>query len=339
MPLSRMIRLGLGLALAALVTLAPAAAHQAIVEKGSIRLGGTPLQLISALDSLWVITCDRDCSGEARASAGRIVRIDPRRGRVIASVPLSRPGALAVGPSGVYATDFWRGTLRRLDPETLRTRANLRLVLPFEVAPGDNAFLPFDVAIGKDAVWVSTARGALARVDLHASRVLRMVRLPGKTTGAIAVDERGVWIAEDLLGVYRVDLKTNRVVARIRIGQPTQRLAVDLPLGRAGSVLAVGSWARNDVLTGARGFARIDLRRNQAQTVMPLPSGPLAVALGEGSLWAARVGGSQVEQVDARTGKIVGRFRAAGDVVALAVGQGRIWTAARDGTVSEVSRG
>ena len=123
----------------------------------------------------------------------------------------------------------------------------------------------------------------------------------------------------------------------IRLGQPTRRFAVDLPLGGAGSVLAVGSWTRNDVQTGERGFARIDPRRSQAQAVMPLPSGPLAVALGEGSLWVARVGGSQVEQVDARTGKIVGRFRA-GDVVALVVGQGRIWTAARDGTVREISR-
>lgn len=51
MPVSSMIRLGLGLVLAALVMLAPAAADRAIVEKGFIRLGGTPLQLISALDS------------------------------------------------------------------------------------------------------------------------------------------------------------------------------------------------------------------------------------------------------------------------------------------------
>lgn len=266
------------------------------------------------------------------------MRIDPRRGRVIASVPLSRPGPVAVGPSGVYATDSWRGTLRRLDPEALRTSANLRLVLPFQVAPGDKAFLPFDVAIGKDAVWVSTRRGALARVDLHASRVLRVVRLPGATTGAIAVDKWGVWVAENALGVYRVDPKTNRVVARIRIGQPTKRLAVDLPLAGANGVVAVGSWSKNGVLTGERGFARIDPRRSQAQAVVRLPPGALAVAIGQGTLWVARVGGAQIAKVDSRTGKIVGRFRTR-DVVALAVWKGRVWAAARDGTVREISGG
>lgn len=331
-----MKRGALCLVLAAVAGLAPASAPHAQPEQSSIGLDGTPLALVGTRDSLWVLTCDRRCSGEARRSVGRIIRIDPREGRVLASVPIGRPHALAVGSRGVYAADFWRDTVLRLDPRTLRTTGRLRLVLPFEVAPGEDAFLPFDIAVGQNGVWVSTARGALARVDLRVSRVLGMVRLPGKATGEIAVGAGAVWVAESLLGVYRVDPATNRVVARIRIGQLTERFAVDRPVVGGGRVLALGSWTRNDVLTGRRGLARIDPRRNRLEAVTSLPSGPLAVAFGKGSLWVARVGGSWVERIDPATGKVIGRFRSDG-AVAIAVAGGHVWTATRDGTIRRIA--
>lgn len=331
----RMSRFALGLALAALVVLTPASARQTAPDGRSIRLGGTPLELVGTRDSLWVLTCERRCSGEARRSVGRIVRIDAREGRVVASVAISRPHALAVGASGVYALDFWRDTVRRLDPVTLRTTAMLTLVLPFEIAPGDDAFLPFDVAVGENAVWVATARGALARLDLRLSRVLAMVSLPGKATGEIAVGGGGVWVAESLLGVYRIDPMTNRVVARIRIGPPAGRFAVDKPVLAVARVFAVGSWTRGDVLTGERGLARIDPQRNRVESTTPLPSGPLAIASGQGSLWVARAGGSLVERIDAATGKITGRFRAAAGV-ALAIAGDHVWTATEDGTIRQI---
>jgi streptogramin lyase len=306
----------LRLVLAALVVLSPAAARPEAAEELSIRLAGQPLELVGTPDALWVLTCVRRCSGEARRSTGRIVRIDPRDGRVLASVPLSRPHAIAVGSSGVYALDFWRDTVHRLDPQTLRTTASLRLVLPYEIAPGDDAFLPFDIAVGRNAVWVSTARGALARVDLGVSRVAAMLRLPVKG-GEIAVGDGAVWLAQGLRGVYRVDPRTNRVSARIRIGPATGRLAVDRPLMGGGNVLA------------------IDPNRNRPEAVTPLASGPLAVAFGKGSLWSARVGGSSVERIEAGTGKVIGRF-STDDVSALAVAGGHVWTATR-GTIRRLA--
>lgn len=326
----------LRLVLAALVVLTPAAARPAAAQELSIRLAGQPLELVGTPDSLWVLTCERRCSGEARRSVGRIVRIDPRDGRVLASVPLSRPHAITVGSSGVYSLDFWRDTVHRLDPQTLRTTASLRLTLPFEVVPGDDAFLPFDLAVGRNALWVSTARGALARINLRVDRLLAMVRLPGKTTGEIAVSPDAVWAAESLLGVYRVDPTANRVSARIRIGPRAGRFAVDRPIVGGGKVFAVGSWTRGDVLTGKRGLAQIDPGRNRLETVTRLPPGPLAVAFGKGALWSAVVGGSSVERIEAGTGKVVSRFRT-DDVSALAVAGGHVWTATRDGTIRRLA--
>lgn len=324
------------LALAALVVLAPASARPAAPDKGSIQVGGTPLELVGTRDSLWMLTCDQRCSGEARRSVGRIVRIDARTARVVASVPLRRPHALAVGVSGIYALDFWGDTVRRLDPETLRVTARLRLVLPFELVPGDNAFVPFDVAVGKNAVWVSTARGVLARVDRGVRRVQAMVRLPGKATGELAVGKSGVWVAESLLGVYRIDPAANRVLARIKIGPPSHGFAVDTPVVVDGDVLVIGSRTRSGVLTGERGFARIDPTRNRVKSITPLRSGSLAFTFGKGSLWVARVRGSSVERIDASTGKVTDRFRAE-DISALAVAGGRVWTASRSGVIRQLA--
>jgi streptogramin lyase len=318
--------------LGALVALAPASAPPG----RSIHVGGIPLELVGTRASLWVLTCDRRCSGEARTSVGRIVRIDARAGRVLASVPISRPHALAVGSGGVYALDFWRDTVLRLDPQTLRTTARLRLVLPFEVVPGDDAFLPFDVAVGPSGVWVSTARGALAHVDLRLGRVLEMVRLPGKATGEIAVGAGAVWVAASLFGVYRVDPSAHRVVARVRIGPSTNRLAVDTPVVGERKVFAVGAWTRNGVLTGRRGLARIDPRRTRLEAVTALPSGPLAVAYGKGSLWVARVGGSSVERIAPASGTVIERFRT-DDAAVITVASRRVWIATRDGTIHRIA--
>ena len=331
-----MSRLATFFALAALVSVAAAPAAPEPAEARSLRVGGTPLQVVAESGSLWVLTCDRGCSGEARDSVGRIVRIDPRRGRVIDSVKLRDPGALAVGAGGVFATDFWRNTVRRFDPATLEPAATLGLVLPYQVVPGDDAFAPFDVAVGAGAVWVSTARGAVARIDRGARRVVAVVRLPLESTASVAAGERAVWVAAGLDGIYRIDPATNRVVARIRVGPADRRLDVErLALG-AGHVFAPGAWVNGLAFAGGNGLARLDERNNRLESVTPLPSGPLAIAFGEGSLWVARIGGSQVERIDASTGKVVGRFRA--DVgMALAVAGGGLWTATRDGSIRRVA--
>lgn len=324
------------LALVALVTVAVAPARLGRTEERSLRLGGTPLQMLAGRGSLWVLTCDRRCSGEARRSTGRIVRIDPQSGRVVASASLQRPGALAVGTSGVFATDFWRDTIRRIDPATLRVVAALKLRLPFRFSPRDTAFLPLAVALGRRAVWIATERCALARADLQVSRVVATVRLPCDAFGGFAVGEGAVWVGESLAGVYRVDPDSNRVVARTRIGPAGDRLDVEQIVLAAGKVLAIGAWTSAGELTSRNGLARLDPVRNRVQAVTPLPAGPLAVAVGGSSLWVARVGGSRVDRIDASTGEVVRRLHAHVGI-ALAVAGNHLWTATRDGTIRRLA--
>jgi len=336
-----------GLALAALGVLASAPpgvlaftpARPMSSSPGLIRLGGTPLQLVGARDSLWLSTCDRRCSGEARRSVGRIVHINARTGRVVDSVAIDRPDALAVGPSSVYATDFWNNAVRRLDARTLRLAGRLGLTLPFYITTTtyrSTAFAPEAVAVGSTAVWIATDRGALAQADLRLRRVIKTLRLPFDAFEGMAVGHDAVWLSEGLLGLYRVDLTTDRVVVRIPIGPRVRRLvAVQLyPVGSR--LLAVGEWTSGGVLTDRNGLALISATHNRVQATTALPAGPLTSAYGRGSLWVARVGGSSLERVDARTGRVVAQIHArVGEM--LAVAGGYLWTAFRDGTVRRLA--
>ena len=332
-----MVRAGLSVAVIAFCLGAVPARH----ERGLVRVGGTPVAMLAGQGSLWVLTCDRGCTGESRRATGRIVRIDPRGARVVASSSLPHPGVAAVGASGVYVTDFWRDRIRRIDPRTMRAVGALKLKLPFRFSPRDNAFLPEAVAVGQSAVWVATDRGALARADVRLRRVVSTVRLPaeafGDPVGGIAVDGGAVWLAESLAGVYRVDPHTSRIVARIRVPLPRGRFDATEVIPCGGNVLVLGARTSGGMLTSQNDLARIRVRHNLAEFLTTVPAGPLEVTCGAGSLWLARTGGSSFERIDPGTGKVVDRHRARIGT-ALAFAGGRLWTAYRDGTVLPVSR-
>lgn len=323
----------------ALVVLTPASALRTTPDGRSIRLGGTPLQLVATRDSLWVLTCDRRCSGEGRTSVGRVVRVDARTGRVVSSVAIDRPGAIAVGARDVYATDFWRDAVRRIDAHTLRVTRRLKLTLPFFITTTtyrSNAFLPEAVAVGSGSVWIATDRGALAQADPRLRKVVTMLRLPGATFQGMVAGNDTVWLSESLLGVYRVNATANRVVARIRIGPSSGRfVAVGLYAARD-RLLAVGGWTSGGAFTNRNGLALVDAARNRVQSVTALPPGQLTSAYGAGALWVARVGGSSVERIDPHTGRVIDEFDA-GIGMMLAAAGGHLWTAFRDGTVQRLS--
>jgi streptogramin lyase len=304
-----------------------------------VRLSGVPLQLVSARGDLWALVCDRGCRGQARRSVGRIVEVDPHSGRVIASARIDRPDAIAVNDRGVYATDFWRNAVRRLDPRTLHLTATLHLKLPFFIVTStsrDNAFLPEQVAVGAGSVWVASDRGALARTDSRLRRLRAMLRLPSDAFQSITTAPGSVWLSESLLGLYRVSTKTNRVVARIPTGPASGRLVAVrlLPAGRR--LLAVGEWTNAGTLTNRNGLARLDPAANRVEAVTPLPPGQLTTAYGGGSLWVGRVNDTLLEQIDPANGTVLRRLQTRVGV-ALAVAGGSLWTIFRDGTLHRLA--
>ena len=329
-----MVRLGLCLTLAPLVLAGATPARDDPSAERSLSLGGEPLEMVAARGSLWVLTCDRRCGGEAHDAIGRIVRIDPRSAHVVQSIALRRPGAIAVDPNAVYATDFWRDTVRRID---LRTRAVrvLKLELPFRLTPRDSRFVPEYVAVGASAVWIVTDRGALARADRALRRVVATVRLPFDGLGGMTAGRRRVWVSESLAGVYRVDPRIKPAIARIRIPLAAGRFDAGQVVPAASGVLLIGDRTSGGGYTGRNVLVRVGYGDGEVKGVTPLPPGPLAVAFGKGSLWVARSGGSGVMRIDPRTGRPVGRVRAKVGS-ALAFAGGSLWTIFPDGTLRQL---
>jgi streptogramin lyase len=331
-----MLRWATSLVGAFLLLIAVATPSQGRDVGQALRLGGTPLQLVSGRGSLWVLTCDRGCTGEARHSIGRIIRIDPRSARVVGSARIPRPGTVAIGAGRLYATDFEHGTIRRVDLHTLQVAGALKLKLPFRFSARDNAFLPEAVAVGRDSVWVVSDRGAIVRADLRLHRAVASLRMPpdafGDPVGGIAADTGGVWSAEGLAGVYRVDQQTNRISAKIRVPFPTGQFDAVQVFPLAGQVLALGVETSGGTLTQRNLLARIDANHNRVEGITSLPSGRLVATTGAGSLWVARFGGSTVERIDPHTGRVVARLRARAGT-ALAVAGGHLWTVSPRGVV------
>jgi streptogramin lyase len=302
-----------------------------------LHVGGVPIQLVAGGGSLWVLTCDRGCTGEARQSVGRIVRIDPRTVRVTGSATVDRPQAITVGSEGVFGLDFGRGYVYRLDPATLQVTGRLRLVLPWSVVDHDNAFLPETVSLGEGSVWVTSNRGAVARIDPQSLRLVKIVGLEPATLDGVAAGQGAVWAAAELDGVARLDPRTYQVTARIRIERGDRVLSVSQTLLAGGKLLAIGDWTRSQTATNTNALARIDPSSLRVEGVTLLPGPRLALTFAEGSLWAARVGGTTIERIDPATGRVSARVRSAAVGVGLAVADGSLWTVSATGVVGRVA--
>src|SRR5438093_2305234 len=124
---------------------------------------------------------------------------------------------MAVGDGAVWIANFATGTVTRVDTGTNRIVATIPLTLPFDVAPRDDAFLPLHVAVGEGAVWVDTARGAVARIDPRTNEVLTKVVASkgGDILGEMAVAEGAVWVAEGVDGLIRLDPRDGAVIERV----------------------------------------------------------------------------------------------------------------------------
>jgi streptogramin lyase len=248
-------------------------------------LPGEALDVAVGDGSVWAITCDRRCDDDGRQSEGSLVRVDPTTSRVVASATVARPHALAVGEGGVWVVDFWEGTVTRFDPETLRPVATIKLALPDEV-PGDHSFLPLHLATGEGAVWVSTARGAVARIDPATNAVSKVIELSPALTGDVAAGEGSVWVGE-VPGVKQIDPKTGGVIASLGLGvQPGTVLVADGSVWVDGVQVRWAGAAKGYAPAGGPVLLRLEPSTGRVQTRIPLP--PAArVVVGEGIAWAS----------------------------------------------------
>jgi len=239
-------------------------------------------------------------------------RIDPARNAVVAKIKIAAPEEMAAGDGGVWLTYPSENTVTRLDPRTNKLRATIHV--------GSN---PEGIAVSPGAVWVANADDpSLSRIDPTTNRVVATIRLgpPGPCCldhMNVAASSRAVWVAVNRNRIVRVDPATNRVVGTAALDFEQCGY---LAFGKAAVWAASGTCG--DDSSGV--VARIDAHRN-ATTGRLAEVFPEGLAVAFGSVWAAVKGTGNVDRIDPRTARLVGRLHVSGYLARIGSGFGSIW--------------
>jgi hypothetical protein len=170
-----------------------------------IPLGGPLRGSISASaagDTVWVACCGEAGTGST-SSGGRLLRVDPRRKRIVADIHLpANPAAIAAD-----ATGAWVATA---DGQVLMVSRRRNRVVATIDAGGPLGFSQ-TIAVGAGGVWLADPFDEqVVRIDPRLRRV--MARIPAGAVTTVAVTGDVVW-ALSSLGLVRVDPGRDRVVA------------------------------------------------------------------------------------------------------------------------------
>ena len=221
--------------------------------------------------SVWVSSGLYETGPAPKRGPGDVViKIDPRTNRVVDRIPVDPPTGLAFGHGSVWATSASYGTVSRIDPQSGKVVAKIKVGR----GVGDIAT---DESSG--AVWVANEQGGwlrkrLTRVDPETNRVAEM---SSRADGGVAVGEGAVWVSsEDKL--LKVDPETNEVAAMGSVGAYYSQLVV----------YGGGVWAMGGQAEGYR-LVRVDpstMHIVASEDIGPIPKiGDGGLAAGGGYVW------------------------------------------------------
>lgn len=268
-----------------------------LVRGGPVPFGGGALTVGEG--AVWAVS----------AAESTLIRIDPVRNAVVARIKVPPPDTVAAGDGAVWLSYPTNDTVSRVDPATNKVTATIH------VGPQ-----PAGIAISPGAVWVADAGGpSVSRIDPATNRVVKTIRVGPKRTCcaehmSLTVTGGKLWVAvpngNEIVGI---DPATNDVVATIK-----------LPYSACGYLAA----DRSSVWSAGGGCAdkvgRIDVRTKKLTATVDEPH-PVGLALAFGSVWTAVIDSADVDRIDSRTGRLIGRLHVRGTPVRLIVGFGSIW--------------
>ena len=283
------------------------------VRVEEVRVGALPTDIAVGQGRVWVPSAGSD----------ELVAIDDRARPARDATYRARSGALRVASDGlsVWLTGALGNSLTSIDP--LFGGKATRHQIPI----GRDAV---DVAVGRDAVWVSNgSAGTVTRVDPVSDRALGPPISTGRFPTALAVGSHDVWVVNSGDGTLsRIDPRENLVIGRrVAVGRDPQDVAIGF-----GSV-----WVAN---RGDGTISRIDERTGRPRGSIEVGGAPTALAVTVEALVVLDSERARVLRLDPDTSRVTDVVRVGGFPTALAVGDNSsLWTAdARRGTVTRVSR-
>lgn len=197
---------------------------------------GAPLQVESGNGFLWVAF---SAAGERGEGPGGIARADPRTLVVTPWAEVDGLISAAFAGDALWVASFATDTVTKLD--ALSGEVLAEVVLP--TAPGfqpyGGGFFPNAIAATARDVWVTTARGFVAQLDVGTGDVSAIHQLTPDAPGSVIADDAGAWVAEAQAGVTAIT-SDGQVTARPITVDGQVLVVQDVALGM-GRVFAVGT--------------------------------------------------------------------------------------------------
>lgn len=293
---------------------------------------------------------------------------EPIAGRVLAKIPIARPGtvdapwALGVGAGSVWVANRGGGygSVMRIDPETNTVVATVELDGKHRGGPG--------VAYG--AAWVGT-KTHLVRIDTKSNKAIKVASFgvehlyagdeglwvvepeavsrldPEDGTRLVTIELPGaVWPAETSYGegslwvidpdqeeAWRLDPQRPGVVARIPVGN----LPHTIEFTDGAAWVAGPGFERDPSAAGCSAVHRIDTETNEIIATIPVGrQGSATIETFEGSLWTRPESGilARIDPATNRVEEVLRGLPSSGIASDIAGGFGSLWAANwEDGTV------
>jgi serine/threonine protein kinase len=284
---------------------------------GRLFLGGAALLALAVLAVVLALT--RGSSETAVAPPNSLGVVDPVSQELVAAIPVGNT------PTDVAASDDWvwvlnsndgSGTISRIDPET-QTR-----VSTFSVGGTPRSLL---FAFG--SLWIATVEGLVVRVepgtDLEEERWT--LRNAGRQT-VFGLDQGAGWLAAGPDAVWAGSFRT---ISRI----DPDTLQVDPRRSEFWGPMAYGFgslWVLGPELE------RLSPATMRRVATVDLPGGYTDIATGLGAVWVADGEVEAVLRVDPREEGISRRYDVRGGPLGVAVGADTVWAAGEAGTVARI---
>jgi len=261
---------------AALLSLA-AGGSSGPIPVATIRTGPGPCGAVAAFGSVWVAN-----------DSGSLVRIDPRKNRVIRRLRVGRGScSIAAGAGALWIANYRQDALIRVQPRSGRVR-RIRV-----------GAAPFDALVAFGRIWVTGWEdGTLAEIDPRRLRVVRRLEVGPRPTGLIALGG-AVWVGfgREATAIARVTPATGEV-ERVPVGE------------RAPSWFVSGTtdlWIQandGDLLHVDPATRRVQARLRVGRTLAQGATAP------DGTIWIPDKEQSLVYRIDPKHERILDSFRA-----------------------------
>ncbi len=329
--------------------------YRGIVESSASRetvstLPTPPSQYAGSIESavgdvtdLWLVTCTERCGQDAGVPGAGTIQLLASHGDVVSTGYASTVdaiGALEHDGGDLFALGFAGDTVTRLRADTGEVvwTTDLRGV---DSQTPDPAFLPENVTVSADSVWVSSDRGGIAQLDRATGQLLQVLHLLPDATDDVEWSAGSLWVAEALAGLWRLTTDGD-ILAKVKLtGAQGNLLQIGSVVATSQGVWATGGWGKpfadaqgtsGYVATDTFALALIDPATNAVAFSTDLPQ-RVGMTVIDDELWLIGADGQTVYRADSSGITLISPELGPGDRV-LAMTSAGAWIAGSNGVVS-----